>query len=524
MIGSEPTTRLRIAVFPAREHTRRTRLFAALEAAYPVIFQARATDGLGGLDGAIAFGGEAAATLDGAGLPGLAAHGEELDAGSPGGGASGRPTGLALPAGAVSLARAAALDRPLHGARLSDRYARALPSSCARAATGEVLATLDERPAWVKTREEATALYHVGCAPAELRDGEALRERLEPGRCLAMLALVQFLRNLVAGPAGSRQRPTDRTAVRPPVETQLHATFLIDDPNLHRPRYGHLRYRELLRDARAHGYHLAVAMVPLDGWFADSRVARMFREGARHLSVCVHGNEHDGPELSRPRSTEQGIVLGAQALRRAAAFERRTGVAVDRVMVPPHEQISEPMAHALHQCGFRALCTTRPYPWLATTPQMPWLTRPADVGPLAGWRPTDVVAGGLPVLLRSDFALHPREELVLRAFLGQPLILYGHHEVLRGGPAELAAAAAQIDALGTVRWSSLGEIAGALRRDGASQSDGASQRESKAMSTVTDPVLATVPHPPRRLRPIMRRVAAESEVRLRALLAPRSLH
>ena len=335
------------------------------------------------------------------------------------------------------------------------------------------------------------------CAPAELGEGEALRERLEPGRCLALLALAQFLKDLTAesttGPAQATQRAT------PP----LHAAFLVDDPNLHWPSYGHLRFPELLRDARAHGYHLSIAMVPLDGWLFDPRVARLFREGAAQLSVCVHGNEHYGPELAGPASVAEGIALGARALHRVAAFERRAGVAVDRVMVPPHERIGEPMARALVACGFQALCTTRPYPWAVTSPQEPWLTRPADAGPLAAWGPVDVVAGGLPVLLRADLALHPREDLVLRAFLGQPLILYGHHDLLRDGPGALADAAAAIDRLGDVRWSSLAEIA----------------RASVPAHSVPNP--AKLPMQPRRLRPVLRRVAAEGQVRLQGAVAAR---
>ncbi|HVR05194.1 MAG TPA: hypothetical protein VMS02_04075, partial [Solirubrobacteraceae bacterium] len=359
---------MRIGVLPAAEHARRERLWAALEEAHAVRFEGREAGALRELDAVVAFGAEAAADVARAGLPGLLAYGAEL---------GGRTTG------AIELARSGALDRPLHGARLSDAHAVALPSEAEGAHAGEVLARLDGRPAWTLSGEPTAPLHHMGCAPAELGAGEALRERLEPGRCLALLALVQFLRDLVARP----QAGIDSGA-RP-----LHAAFLIDDPNLHRPRYGHLRYGELLRDARAHGYHLSIAMVPLDAWFADRRVARMFRDGADQLSVCIHGNTHEGPELSRPGTLEAGMALAGQAVRRVAAFERRTGVAVDRVMVPPHEQISEPMARALVAGGFQALCTTRPYPWLARTPQMPWLTRPPEAGPLTGWRPADVVAG-----------------------------------------------------------------------------------------------------------------------------------
>ncbi len=488
--------RLRIGVFPAAEHERRTRLWSALEQAHPVDFQARNPDALHELDGAIVFAADSGAALAAAGLPGVVVHGTE--------------TGEQTAPGAVTLASAAALDRPLHDARLSDKHAVALSQETVSATDGEVLAEFNGRPAWLLAGHAATPLHHVGCAPAELADGEALRERLAPGRCLALLALEQFLRNL-APRTGSQAVP--------------HAAFLIDDPNLHWPSYGHLRFPELLAHARAHGYHLSIAMVPLDGWYAHPRVAALFRENTGNLSVCVHGNEHDGPELGRPTTVAEGVALGTQALRRVAAFERRTGVAVDRVMVPPHERVSEPMARALAVCGFQALCTTRPYPWAVTSPALPWLTRPADAGPLAAWRPVDVVADDLTVLLRADLALAPREDLVLRAFLGQPLILYGHHDLLRDGPDALGEAAAAIDRLGEVQWCSLAQIARAsvARTPGANPwmrpadggpgggGGGEFGRGSELVPTARAQAL----------RPLLRRLAAESQVRASTVFTTR---
>jgi hypothetical protein len=482
--------RLRVGILPAEEHRRRPRLWSALEGAYPVSFEARERGAVGELDALIAIGDDEAGAR--AEIPCLLVEGEErVDAPAP-------PRALAF-------SEDTALARPLRGARLSEAHCAALVAETALT-QATVLARLDGAPTWTHTTTGARSTQRVACVPAELEQGEALRDRLAPGRCLALLGLAQFLDDLAGG--GRR------------AEQALHATFLIDDPNLHRPSYGHLRYGELLRDARARGYHLSIAMVPLDGWFADPRVARLFREGAAQLSVCVHGNEHYGPELAAPRSVAEGVALGMRALRRAAAFERRTGVAVDRVMVPPHERIGEPMARALLACGFQALCTTRPYPWMVNSPDLPWLTRPADAGPLAAWRPVDVVAGGLPVLLRADFALHPREDLVLRAFLGQPLILYGHHELLREGPGALADAAAEIDRLGEVQWSSLAEIARASVSQLQPMDQAALARDARASDDV-NPGAATIALQPRRLRPVLRRVAAEAEVRTRAALDAR---
>lgn len=415
-----------VGVVPARERESRSALFGALQASHPVRFEGREQGCWSGLDAVLAIGPEACAALP-AGLPCLAAVGEEQTRGG---------------AATLRLGDTTALARPLRGAQLREAHCGGLAPE--HAVGGDILAWISEAPAWT-TRHTGSAIHRVVSAlPAELGPSEVLRARLVSGRCLALLALVQFLRDVTA----------ERCWLHPPPS----AAFILDDPNLHWPTYGHVRYDELARNAAEHGYHVAVAMSPIDGWFTHPGVARLFRESRNQLSVCVHGNDHDGPELGRPRSLSEGVRLASQALRRTAAFERRAGVRVDRVMVPPHESLSEATARALLTCGFEAVCSTRPYPWIRSSPDIPWLSRPPHAGRLVGWHGAELVADGLPVLMRADF-WYPREEFVFRAFLGQPILLVGHHDLLREGPGVLATAASEIGRLGSVRWASLGRIA-----------------------------------------------------------------
>jgi hypothetical protein len=388
------------------------------------------------------------------------------------------------PSRQVALSRSTVLSRPLRGARLSDARAVAFADPSLHAGE-QVLATLDGAPAWM--HEQGPRLRRrVACAPAELQQGEALRERLQAGRNLALLALIHFLRDL---------DPVPR-------RDSLRAAFVIDDPNLHWPSYGHIRYAQLLAHAREHGYHVAIAMTPLDGWLAHPRAVRVFGEGRSHLSICIHGNDHDGPELGRAGSWSANLAMADQALRRSLAFERRTGLSVERVMVPPHERLTESAAHALRVSGFEAICTTRPYPWLAASSDVSWLQGPPEVSALSGWGFEGMVAAGLPMLLRTDF-LYPREDHVLRAFLGQPTILYGHHDLLADGLDVLAQATHELNALGDVRWTSLGEIARACTvPDATTQTLDQCDRASA---------------PPLRLRPVLRRLLSEGRDRLQAI-------
>jgi hypothetical protein len=423
-----PPAAVRLGVFPAAEVERREALLGALELAFPVRFEGRGDAELNELGGVLDLGdGSQAAAAAAAGIPSLsllrsepAEDGPVLD---------------------QELSEAAELDSRLRGARLPDRrLGAALRTGGLEISAGATtLAGHRGEATWIREGQRHTALL----SPRELDAGEALRERLRDGRSAALLPLVHFLRDLTAP-----------IAWQPP---PARADFLFDDPNLHWPSYGYVKLSALGRHAREHGYHASLATVPLDGWLGHPAAVRTLRESRGALSLVVHGNDHYGAELEAIDSDRRALALVAQALRRTRAFGRRHGVPVEPVMVPPHEECSRATMRALRRCGFEAIAMTRPFPWQAPPPRS-WLSRPAEAGPLAGWGPGDR-AEGLAVFLRHPFVGRSAAELALRAFLGQPLILYGHQADLREGLGILDEAAADVNRLGPTRWCSLGEIA-----------------------------------------------------------------
>ncbi len=392
-----------LAVIPAHGRVRRARLFGALERALDVRFEGRAEGDLEGCAGAILLEGGPPPR----GIPALVFG------------------GVGAASGAVRISRLDLVDTRLRGVVVDERDA----SPALDPEPGAVvLAVRDGRPVWAA----ADGVQWAAATPRELGANEVLLERLEAGQALGLLPLVHFVRGISGG------------ARRPP---PLRATFLFDDPNLHWRTYGFVRYERLARHADEHGYHAAMAMVPIDAWFAHPATARLFLQRSERLSLLVHGNNHVKRELAAPREGELVVQL-AQALRRVARFERRTGVSVARVMAPPHGAAGEPAMSALLRTGFDGLCITRPYPWL---------DRPPAEAVLAGWRPAELVAGGFPVLPRLPIRSAARH-VALRAFLDQPLILFGHHDDLAGGLEPLAELAAAVNALADVRWMPLGEI------------------------------------------------------------------
>jgi hypothetical protein len=349
----------------------------------------------------------------------------------------------------LNLSERSCLPRPLRGASIREGMApRAKDAAIPPAESAQVLASVDGAPVWWQAHDAETgsgSLYRSSYPLAELGESETLRDHLRPGQFMGLLPLVHFL-GVALGAQGWQPPP-------------LRASFVIDDPNLHWPTYGFLDYREMAKHASRHGYHVALATVPLDGWLVDPRAASLVREHCSELSLLVHGNDHVARELGRLRTARAAEQTIAQALRRIRALELRAGVKVDRIMAPPHGACSEEALAAMFRLGIEAACISRPYPW---RDELPAPT------PLTGWQAAEMVAGGTPVLPRYRLDA-PREELAFRALLGQPLVLYGHHQDFAQGLDPLAQAANDIDRLGEVRWCSLEQIARsnyATRREG----------------------------------------------------------
>ena len=134
-----------------------------------------------------------------------------------------------------------------------------------------------------------------------------------------------------------------------------------------------------------------------------------------------------------PRDRGPALAMVAQALRRVERFERRSGLRVDRIMMPPHGLCSRHVTAALGALRFDGLCAIHP---------LPWTDRPPSDPPLAGWEPAQFVAG-CPVVPRIPLS-SSAADIALTALLDQPLVLYGHHEDVAEGLEPLAEAAAMV--------------------------------------------------------------------------------
>jgi len=415
-----------IGVLPAHALGPLERMLDALEQIQPVLFQWREPGDLGGLDGVIVLDQSLISEVP-AGLPVLllSAPGPVVRGGE-----------------LVQFTDSALLARPLRGRALWEDSGRT-PVSLLPAAGDTVLASVDGRPAWWSGGPRGMTVSAFGLG--ELGERETLRSHLRERRFMGVLVVLQFLRDVCAELNWAEQ--------------PLRASFVIDDPNLHRPSYGFLHYAELIEHAARHRHHVGLAMVPLDGHLVNRRAAALLRANGSHVSLLAHGNDHVSRELGRLNTSEAAERAIAQALRRLSAFQERSGIPVRRVMIPPHGACSPEAVTAMLRLGFEGACISRPYPWREEHD-------PASA--LDGWYPAELVAGGLPILPRYHLD-HPRSDLIFRALLRQPLILYGHHWDFAEGLQALSQAVSDVNDLGDVQWGPLDWIAAhnySLRRTG----------------------------------------------------------
>lgn len=293
---------------------------------------------------------------------------------------------------------------------------------------------------WIYRSEAQSAVDFVTVAPPKLADDQYLCQHLQAGQFLRLLPLFHFLHELTR----------DIAWVAPP----LRASLMLDDPNLHGESYGFINFRDLVRHAKAHNYHVSFGTIPIDAWRIHSKTASIFRENPVEVSLLIHGNNHTCKELVTCRSDASRMELLAQAFRRIEKLEMRLGLEVSRVMSAPHSACTTNMLNFMLQLGYEAVCI----PWdslFRYNPHDSW-------NPTTGLNLVDFQGGGLPVMTRvrlrpewnPQLRCYPdwKTGIIISAFLSQPVIPLGHHLDAEGGMEFFAQVAETINCLGNVKW------------------------------------------------------------------------
>jgi hypothetical protein len=335
---------------------------------------------------------------------------------------------------AIRFGSSAFLDSILRGQQLRDCLVPTVLPVPGDA--GEILAMKGCDPVWMRVQLSGGTADLVGYCPPELTPHEYLFQHFKADHFMCLLPLIHFVRE-VAGQQ-SWQRPSPR------------ACLMFDDPNLHWPSFGYIDYRSVIASARAYNYHVAFATIPLDCWLVHKQAARLFRDNRDRISLLVHGNNHTKNELAQPGVAGDEVRTVAQALKRIDRFERVSALRIFRVMAAPHGACSYTMSRTLLDLGFDAACISRGS-LMRHNPGFEW---PATVGMNLG----EFLVPGLPIFPRFRLGIDNNTEIILAAFIGQAMILVGHHQDLRDGIEVLEEVAKTVNALGRVSWSNVDDI------------------------------------------------------------------
>jgi hypothetical protein len=301
--------------------------------------------------------------------------------------------------------------------------------------TDTVLAASGNSALWTVSRDVNSRCMRSAVSLPRLERPGALGSELASGRAMSVLPLIEF----------ARAACNDERLLAP----ALRASFVIDDPNVRWPTYGYADFEAIANDAAQYNYHVAFATIPLDaGWVHPANV-RIFSTPVARVSLLVHGNNHARDELAAALSTDGCAALLRQARTRIEVLERRSGLQVCRVMVPPHGACSSQMLAALPAQGFEAACISAGSLRAHNVGQA-WTDK-------LGLAPSETVLG-CTVLPRWAFAAADDALLMGATYLGQPLVLRGHHADLKEGLDLFRAFAQKINRLGSVRWSRLSDL------------------------------------------------------------------
>jgi hypothetical protein len=323
---------------------------------------------------------------------------------------------------------------PFRGRTLQAKVAED-PSPLVLTGTERALATCEGRPVWAISVDEGVRQFKSGFALPNLASGQGLIDLFAAERLVEILPLLHWVREI----GGSTRWEG------PP----LRAGFIFDDPNLHWPRYGFVDFQEIAKRAASKNYHVSFATIPLDAWYTHRGTAALFRSQAKRLSLCVHGNNHAKAELARNFSEHERRWLLTQAIQRIEKLERRAGLRVCRVMVPPHGACSEAILADLPRCGFESACISHGS-LRAHNKSKPWTTT-------LGALPAELIAG-CPVLPRWPMAGRTTNTILWAAYLKQPIVLRGHHQDLKDGVELLDNLAGAINDLGSVYWGTMTDL------------------------------------------------------------------
>lgn len=228
--------------------------------------------------------------------------------------------------------------------------------------------------------------------------------------------------------------------------SETRGCLIVDDPLL-KPRYGFLRFRDMLELMDSHNFTTTIAFIPWNWRRTDPQTVRQFQLRTDRLSLCVHGCDHTAGEFAA-RSTALLNRRIKTASQKMELLFQRTSLQHDRLMVFPQGAFSPEAGRALKLNGFVAAVNTE----VAPSGNARNDTKIADL-----WNVAIMKYGTFPIFTRR-YLTHGIENFGFDALLGKPCLMVAHHEVFKARGRDLMEFIGRLNSLHwNLRWCSLGD-------------------------------------------------------------------
>ena len=298
-----------------------------------------------------------------------------------------------------------------------------------------IIASQDDHAIWYIDEQKTFKHHYTLIPPCNPENNLSLKDNFNSKDFIRVLPIISFLREL-----------TELDSLIYPANK---ASIIIDDPNLHRSKYGYIDYKKLLIKAKTKGYHINLATIPLDLFYASKKVVNFFKINNRYLSLIIHGNNHTSAELM-VNSPERAYSKLLKIKKRVDCFYRKYGIRIGNIIIPPHGMMSREFLRIMAMFEFSGACISRPFPWYSGKTVVNKVDENQMYSKLL---PADFIEG-TPIIPRmKDF-----EDIPFKLLLHIPLVFYFHHEDFKQGFNKLGEIVDRINKYTDITWCSLIDI------------------------------------------------------------------
>jgi len=330
------------------------------------------------------------------------------------------------------------LDKRLRKRFLCDRDYNELKFLIPRS-DDSVLANINGNPIWARTRRDKTFHDRVSISFAELNKDESLVHYAYRCGFYSLIPIIHFIREIISD--------IDYLPPKP------RACFIIDDANIRFRSYGSINFRNILEDANNYNFHVSLATVPFDLWWASKKSVNLFKNNSNRLSLNVHGNNHTSSEMAGENRHEENLETLITIRKRINLFGKRYGVKFSEVIVPPYGIVSASFLRTFAEFDFDAICVSSQFQRLDQQGENKLDIR--DYSAIE-WFPSDFILGS--AIIPRRFPPMSKSEILFHVFLDKPVIIRYHPGQIKRNYDNLLRKAKFINSFEDMHWLSLGDI------------------------------------------------------------------